>query len=57
VIWHKLPEPLAKRFTVVAPDLRGYGFSSKPQDGENHAGYSKRAMAMDQVEVMRALGL
>src|SRR5829696_8174072 len=47
---------LAKRFTVVAPDLRGYGFSSKPQDGENHAGYSKRAMAMDQVEVMRALG-
>jgi haloacetate dehalogenase len=56
VIWHKIAEPLSRRFTVVAPDLRGYGFSSKPPDGENHSGYSKRAMAMDQVEVMRALG-
>ena len=37
-------------------DLRGYGDSSKPQDGENHANYSKRAMALDQVEVMRSLG-
>lgn len=56
VIWHKIAPDLAKRFTVVAPDLRGYGFSSKPQDGENHSNYSKRAMALDQVEVMRALG-
>lgn len=56
VIWHKIAPALAKRFTVVAPDLRGYGFSSKPADGENHSGYSKRAMALDQVEVMRALG-
>jgi len=56
VIWHKIAPELAKRFTVVAPDLRGYGFSSKPADGENHSGYSKRAMALDQVEVMRALG-
>ena len=38
-------------------DLRGYGDSSKPADGDNHANYSKRAMALDQVEVMRALGL
>ena len=37
-------------------DLRGYGDSSHPQDGENHAGYSKRAMALDHIEVMRALG-
>ena len=44
------------RFTVVATDLRGYGDSSKPPSGENHAGYSKRAMAQDQVEVMRQLG-
>ena len=56
VIWHKIAPQLAQRFTVVAPDLRGYGFSSKPADGENHSGYSKRAMALDQVEVMRALG-
>ena len=56
VIWHKIAPELARRFTVVAPDLRGYGFSSKPPDGENHSGYSKRATAVDQVDVMRALG-
>ena len=43
-------------FTVVAADLRGYGDSSKPADGVNHSGYSKRAMAQDQVEVMRHFG-
>jgi haloacetate dehalogenase len=47
---------LAATHTVIVPDLRGYGDSSKPPDGENHANYSKRAMALDQVEVMRALG-
>src|SRR5215467_7307077 len=56
VEWHKIVPELAKRFTVVLVDLRGYGDSSKPPDGENHANYSKRAMALDQVEVMRALG-
>jgi len=56
VEWHKIAGRLAERFTVVMTDLRGYGDSSKPADGENHAGYSKRAMALDQVEVMRALG-
>jgi haloacetate dehalogenase len=56
VIWHKIAPELAERFTVVAPDLRGYGFSSKPADGENHVGYSKRAMVLDQIEVMHALG-
>jgi haloacetate dehalogenase len=38
------------------PDLRGYGDSSKPPDGENHVTYSKRAMALDQVEVMKSFG-
>jgi len=38
------------------PDLRGYGDSSKPPDGENHFAYSKRAMAQDQVELMNSLG-
>jgi haloacetate dehalogenase len=56
VEWHKIAGKLAERFTVVAVDLRGYGDSSKPPDGENHASYSKRAMALDQIEVMRALG-
>jgi haloacetate dehalogenase len=54
--WHKVAPALAKRFTVVATDLRGYGDSAKPEGGENHVNYSKRAMAADQVAVMRALG-
>ena len=56
VEWHKIAPRLAEKFTVVMTDLRGYGDSSRPPDGENHAGYSKRAMALDQIEVMRALG-
>jgi haloacetate dehalogenase len=56
VMWHKIAPRLAERFTVVAADLRGYGDSSKPPDGPNHANYSKRAMAQDQVEVMTHLG-
>ena len=55
-MWHKVAPRLAERFTVVATDLRGYGDSSKPPEGLDHAGYSKRAMAQDQVEVMAALG-
>jgi haloacetate dehalogenase len=55
-IWHKLAPMFAKTYTVIATDLRGYGESSKPADGERHSGYSKRAMALDQVEVMRKLG-
>ena len=56
VMWHKLAPRLAKEFTVVAADLRGYGDSSKPPTEPDHAPYSKRAMARDQVEVMRQLG-
>ena len=51
-----LAADLVKDYTVIAPDLRGYGESSKPPDGENHVNYSKRAMALDQVEVMKQLG-
>jgi len=56
VMWHRVAPALAKQFTVVAPDLRGYGDSAKPPSGENFCNYSKRAMAQDQVEVMAALG-
>ncbi len=56
ILWRKVAPRLAERFTVVAPDLRGYGDSSKPSAGDDHAGYSKRAMAGDQVEVMEKLG-
>ena len=56
VSWHKIAPSLARDFTVVAPDLRGYGDSSKPDGGDDHAAYTFRAMAEDNVEVMRALG-
>jgi len=55
-IWHKVAPRLARRFNVVATDLRGYGDSGKPPGGARHEAYSKRAMARDQVEAMRALG-
>ncbi|MDQ3637344.1 MAG: alpha/beta fold hydrolase, partial [Actinomycetota bacterium] len=51
-MWHGVAPRLAENFTVVAADLRGYGDSSKPFGGEDHATYSKRAMAADQVRVM-----
>ena len=54
--WHRIAPPLAERFTVVAPDLRGYGDSGVPPSDSEHRAYSKRVMAQDQVEVMRALG-
>jgi haloacetate dehalogenase len=56
VMWHKVAPRLAQSFTVVLTDLRGYGDSSKPDAGPNHANYAKRAMARDQIAVMRALG-
>ena len=56
LIWHRVACDLADRFTVVATDLRGYGHSGKPAGLPDHANYSKRTMALDQVEVMRHLG-
>jgi haloacetate dehalogenase len=55
-MWHLVAPRLAEDFTVVAADLRGYGDSSKPEGGEDHARYSKRVMALDQLEVMKHLG-
>jgi haloacetate dehalogenase len=54
--WHKVAPLLAEHYTVVCPDLRGYGQSSKPPTTPDHAPYSKRAMARDCVELMRLLG-
>jgi haloacetate dehalogenase len=56
VMWHLVAPRLARDFTVVATDLRGYGDSSKPPRTPDHAAHSKRAMALDQVAVMRQLG-
>jgi haloacetate dehalogenase len=56
VLWRHIAPLLEQDFFLVLTDLRGYGDSSKPPGGQNHAAYSKRAMAQDQVEVMRNLG-
>lgn len=54
--WHRVAPALAQQFTVVCPDLRGYGDSDKPPGGADHAAYSKRTMALDQLRLMTALG-
>lgn len=56
LMWHKIAPFLAKDFTIIMPDLRGYGDSSKPEGGTDHINYSKRAMGQDQVEIMSTLG-
>ena len=56
VCWHLIAPALAERFTVVCPDLRGFGDSAKPPSDPEHLTYSKRVMAQDQVEVMQSLG-
>lgn len=55
-IWHRIAPQLARRFTVIAADLRGYGNSSKPPGLPDHVNYSKRAMAQDMIDAMAALG-
>jgi haloacetate dehalogenase len=55
-IWENVASELAKNFTVVASDLRGYGESSKPHGKTDHSTYSKKSMAADQHALMRALG-
>jgi haloacetate dehalogenase len=57
VEWHKVAPRLAERYTVVCPDLRGYGDSDKPASSDNDfSTYCKRTTANDQLGVMRALG-
>ncbi len=56
VMWHRLAPRLAREHTVVCPDLRGYGDSSKPRGLPDHSNYAKRAMAQDMVDVMQRLG-
>lgn len=55
-MWHAVAPALAKRFSLVCADLRGYGGSFKPPSTQNHAPYAKREMAKDMVEVMAQLG-
>lgn len=56
VMWHKVAPELAKTYTLIIPDLRGYGRSSKPESKADFSNQSKRAMAADMVGVMRHFG-
>lgn len=55
-MWHKVAPVLARNYTVICPDLRGYGGSFKPPPSADHAPYAKRAMARDMMELMTDLG-
>jgi haloacetate dehalogenase len=54
--WAAIAPRLSGSFTVVAPDLRGYGASTAPAGGPHGEGYTKRELAADMVELMDALG-
>ncbi|MFT4268988.1 MAG: alpha/beta hydrolase [Xenophilus sp.] len=56
VIWHKVAPTLAGHFTLVMPDLRGYGDSGRPEADAEHRAYSKREMALDVLAAMRHHG-
>ncbi|PWU58944.1 alpha/beta hydrolase [Micromonospora globispora] len=56
LMWHRVAPQLAERFTVIATDLRGFGASGTPASTPDHAPYSMREIAREQVEVMNALG-
>lgn len=56
LMWHAVAETLAAKYTVICPDLRGYGASGRPASGDNPGAYAKSAMARDLVELMAALG-
>ncbi|MEM8648083.1 MAG: alpha/beta fold hydrolase, partial [Pseudomonadota bacterium] len=55
-MWHAVAPVLAERYTVICPDLPGYGASFKPPASADHAAYSKRAMAADMAALMESLG-
>ena len=55
-MWHAVAPDLAKRYTVICPDLRGYGGSFKPDATPDHNAYSKREMAKDLIQLMEYLG-
>ena len=54
--WRHVAPELLKNYTVVCPDLRGYGQSDKPRGDQKHINYSKRTMAKDIYELMKKLG-
>jgi haloacetate dehalogenase len=55
-MWHAVAPTLSKRYSVICPDLRGYGGSFKPPASRDHAAYAKRQMAKDLIQVMEHFG-
>jgi len=56
VTWHKVAPELARHFTVICPDLKGYGDSDSPPPTPDSGNYSKRVMGEEMLALMRALG-
>lgn len=56
LMWRDIAPILALKFTVICPDLRGYGNSGCPESADDHSPYAKRAMANDMISVMDELG-
>ena len=56
LMWRKVIPYLSKKYTVIVPDLRGYGDSDKPKSNKSHSTYSKKEMAKDQILLMKKLG-
>ncbi|MBX9842232.1 MAG: alpha/beta hydrolase [Xanthobacteraceae bacterium] len=56
VMWHRVAPALAGHFSLVIADLPGYGWSSVPEAGQDHAPYDKRSMARAMVELMEKIG-
>lgn len=56
VMWHGVAPTLSEKFTVICPDLCGYGQSFKPACSDDHAAYAKKAMAADMIDLMKSLG-
>lgn len=56
MMWRQVADRLSSRFTIIAPDIRGYGRSTQPPERDGHAAYAKRLMATDMIAVMQAFG-
>ncbi|WP_319530915.1 alpha/beta fold hydrolase [uncultured Cohaesibacter sp.] len=56
VCWHRIAPELARHFSLIIPDLPGYGYSAMPPESRDHEGYSKREMAALFVKLMAAFG-
>jgi haloacetate dehalogenase len=55
-MWHKVAPELVNQYTVICPDIPGYGKSFKPVISNNHSTYSKVNMALDIINFMELLG-